>query len=264
MIQKISAIFIRDARLAATYKLQFALNWVSIAAGVVGLAFMAQLVSGAHQRNLGGLSYFEYALINIAFLTLELGALDGCEKVVRNDQVYGTLPAILSTPTSLGVLAVGSTVWSFVFALVQITCYIGFGTLFGLNLSHIDPATLATFIVLSVAATIPLGVLSTAMVVVFKQGAPVKFVLSNLATIFAGVLFPVALLPGWMQHISWLLPMTHVLNGVRGAFTGVPIDHLGYDAMWLATVSVALFPLALLVFRVAVARAKFDGSLSHY
>ena len=264
MIPKIAAIFVRDARLAATYKLQFALNWVSIAAGVVGLAFMAQLVSGAGSRHMGSLTYFEYAVINIAFLTLELGTLDGCEKVVRNDQVYGTLPAILSTPTSLSVLAIGSTVWSFAFALVQITCYIGFGALFGLHLNHIDPLTLTAFILLSVAATIPLGVLSTAMVVVFKQGAPVKFILSNLATIFAGVLFPVALLPGWMQHISWLLPMTHVLNGVRGAFTGVPIGHLGYDALWLAVMSVALFPLALLTFRAAVARAKFDGSLSHY
>jgi ABC-2 type transport system permease protein len=262
VIPKIATIFMRDARLAATYRLQFALHWVSIAAGVVGLAFMAQLV-GVH-RNMGGLSYFEYALINIAFLTLELGALDGCEKVVRNDQVYGTLPAILATPTSLSVLAIGSTVWSFVFALVQITCYIAFGTLFGLRLNNIDPLTLGAFILLSVAATIPLGVLSTAMVVVFKQGAPVKFVLSNLATIFAGVLFPVALLPGWMQHISWLLPMTHVLNGVRGGFTGVPLQHLGSDALWLAVVAALLFPFALLAFRAAVTRAKFDGSLSHY
>jgi ABC-2 type transport system permease protein len=264
MIGKVAAIFVRDARLAATYKLQFALNWVSIAAGVVGLAFMAKLISGSHQSSFGGLSYFEYAVINIAFLTLELGALDGCEKVVRNDQVYGTLPAILSTPTSLSVLAIGSTVWSFAFALVQIACYIGFGALFGLRLTHIDPLALVAFILLSVAATIPLGVLSTAMVIVFKQGAPVKFVLSNLATIFAGVLFPVALLPAWMQHISWLLPMTHVLNGVRGAFTGVPIEHLGYDAAWLGVVSIALLPLALLTFRAAVARAKIDGSLSHY
>ena len=264
MIPKIAAIFARDARLAATYRLQFALNWVSIAAGVVGLAFMAQLVSGSHQRHFGGLSYFEYAVINIAFLTLELGALDGCEKVVRNDQVYGTLPAILSTPTSLSVLAIGSTVWSFAFALVQITCYIGFGALFGLRLTHINPLTLAVFIALSVAATIPLGVLSTAMVVTFKQGAPVKFILSNLATIFAGVLFPVALLPGWMQHVSWMLPMTHVLNGVRGGFTGMPVVQLASDATWLAVVAIALFPLALLAFRASIARAKFDGSLSHY
>jgi ABC-2 type transport system permease protein len=264
MIPKIVAIFVRDARLAATYKLQFALNWVSIAAGVVGLAFMARLVGHNALRNMGGLSYFEYAVINIAFLTLELGALDGCEKVVRNDQVYGTLPAILSTPTSLGVLAIGSTAWSFVFSLVQIACYIGFGSLFGLRLSHISPLTLTAFTLLSVAATVPLGVLSTAMVIVFKQGAPVKFVLSNLATIFAGVLFPIALLPGWMQRISWLLPMTHVLNGVRGAFSGIAFERLAPDAMWLATVSIVLFPLALLAFRAAVARAKFDGTLSHY
>jgi ABC-2 type transport system permease protein len=102
------------------------------------------------------------------------------------------------------------------------------------------------------------------MVIVFKQGAPVKFVLSNAATIFAGVLFPVALLPAWMQHVSWMLPMTHVLNGVRGAFSGVALSHLEPDALWLASASALLFPLALYTFRTAVARAKFDGTLSQY
>lgn len=264
MIATIRAIIMRDARLAATYRLQFFLNWIAIGAGVVGLAFMSRLLSSGVQSRFGGLSYFEYALLNIAFLTLELGAIDGCEKVVRNDQVYGTLPAILATPTSIGTLAIGSTVWSFMFALVQIICYIAVGAAFGLRLNHIDPLALSTFIVLAVAATVPLGILSTAMVIVFKQGAPVKFVLQNMASIFAGVFFPIALLPGWMQHISWLLPMTHVLSGVRGAFTGATLGRLAPDALWLAFVALLLFPIALMTFRGAVARAAFDGTLSHY
>lgn len=262
MLTRARAIFMRDARLAATYRLQFLFQWIAVGAAVVGLSFMAQLVSGS--RHFNGLSYFEYAVVNVAFLTLELSALDGCEKVVRNDQVYGTLPAILATPTSIAVLAIGSTAWAFVFALMQIACYVGFASFFGLRLDHIDPLTLATFVVLAVAATVPLGILSTAMVIVFKQGAPVKLILGNAATIFAGVLFPVALLPGWMQHVSWMLPMTHVLNGVRAAFGGVGLDRLAPDALWLATASALLFPIALAIFRLAVARAKYDGTLTHY
>jgi ABC-2 type transport system permease protein len=254
----------RDARLAVTYKISFALHWVAVLAGVIGLSFMSKLVSGNRHFGVGGMSYFEYAVINVAFLTLEISALDGCEKVVRNDQVYGTLPAILSTPTSMAIVAIGSTAWSFVFALIQIACYVLFGSLFGLRLDHIDPVSLSAFIVLAVAATVPLGILSTAMVIVFKQGAPVKFILSNAAAIFAGVLFPVALLPGWMQHVSWALPMTHVLNGVRGAFSGVTLARLEPDALWLAAASALLFPIALYTFRTAVARAKFDGTLSQY
>ena len=264
MLAKARAIVVRDARLAATYRLQFAMHWIGIAAAVVGLWFMSKLVAGSHAAALVGMSYFDYALLNIAFLTLESGALEGCEKVIRNDQVFGTLQSVLATPTSLGVVALGSTAWSFAFALLQIACYLLFGWLFGLRLDHIAPLSLMAFVVLSVAATIPLGIMSTAMVIVFKQGAPVQFILRNAATILAGVLFPIALLPGWLQHLSWMLPMTHVLNGVRGAFNGVSLDRLAPDALWLAVASLALLPLALYTFRVAVVRAKFDGTLSHY
>lgn len=264
VLDRVQAIFIRDARLASEYKLNFMLHWIAILAGVVGLSFMARLVSASRHFGLGGMTYFEYAVVNIAFLTLELGALDGCEKVVRNDQVSGTLAAILSTPTSMGILAVGSTMWSFVFSLIQIACYTIFASFFGLRLGHINLLSLAVFVVLAVVATVPLGVLSTAMVIVFKQGAPVKFVLSNAAAIFAGVMFPIALLPHWMQRISWLLPMTHVLNGVRGAFSGAPLTNLEPDALWLACACALLFPIALYTFHTAVARAKFDGTLSQY
>ena len=264
MLTKLRAIFVRDMRLQSTYRLQFALHWFGIAASVAGLYFMTRLFASSRNISVGGMAYFDYALINIAFLTLEHGALDGCEKVVRNDQVYGTLPSILATPTSIGIVAVGSALFAFAFASVQIIVYLGFGAFFGLHLNHIAPLTLIAFVLLAVAATVPLGVLSTAMVIVFKQGAPVQFILRNAATILAGVLFPVSLLPHWMQPISWMLPATHVLNGVRGAFNGIGLDRLAPDALWLAAASLALFPFALIAFRTAVARAKFDGALSHY
>ncbi len=263
MFASAGGIFVRDARLAMTYRLQFALHWIGIAASVVALSFMAKLVSGRH-LGIGGMSYFDYALLNVAFLTLEAGALEGCEKVIRNDQLYGTLQTILATPTSLGVIALGSIAWSFLFALSQIACFLAFGTMFGLRVDRIDPLSLGTFVILAIAATVPLGILSTAMVIVFKQGAPLQFILRNAATILAGVLFPIALLPGWLQHVSWLLPMTHVLSGVRGAFNGVALTQLAPDALWLAAVAFMLLPVSLFTFRLAIARAKFDGTLSHY
>ena len=264
MLTKIKAIFVRDARLQATYRLSFVLHWFGIAAAVAGLYFMARLFGSSRHLMVGGMPYFDYALINVAFLTLEYSALEGCEKVVRNDQVFGTLPSILATPTSLGIVAVGSALFSFAFAGAQIVCYLAFGALFGLRIDHVAPLTLIAFVLLAIAATVPLGVLSTAMVIVFKQGAPVQFVLRNAAVILAGVLFPVSLLPNWMQPFSWMLPATHVLNGVRGAFNGAGLDRLAPDALWLAGAALVLFPCALIAFRSAVAQAKFDGALSHY
>jgi ABC-2 type transport system permease protein len=263
MLARIRAIFVRDARLAASYRLAFALQWVGIALGVAFLWFASKIVAPSAAFGPGE-TYFAYALVNVAFLTLESAALSGCERVIRNDQVYGTLETILATPTTLAAVAIGSTAWSFVFAFAQIACYLGLGVLFHVRLDRADPLTLMVFVILGIAATLPLGIASAATVMVFKQGAPLQFVFGRLTPILAGVLFPIALLPGWLQHVSWFLPMTHVLNGVRGAVNGLGLDRVGADALWLAVAACATLPPALLIFRLAVARAKFNGTLGQY
>jgi ABC-2 type transport system permease protein len=263
MLTRARAIFIRDARLAVSYRLSFALQWLGVAAGAVTLWFTGRLVAPSAEFGPSG-TYFAYALVNVAFLQLESAALTGCERVIRNDQVYGTLETILATPTSLAVVAIGSTAWAFAFAFIQIACYLGFGALLGLRLEHVQPLVLGAFVLLAVGATVPLGIASAATVMVFKQGAPLQFLFARLTPILAGVLFPIALLPGWLQGVSWFLPMTHVLGGIRGAVNGVPFAQLLPDAVWLAAAACALLPIALVAFRVAVARAKFDGTLGHY
>lgn len=263
MLARARAILVRDARLAVSYRLSFALQWFGVAAGVVTLWFTGRMVAPSAEFGPTE-TYFAYALINVAFLQLESAALTGCERVIRNDQVYGTLETILATPTSLAVVAIGSTAWAFIYAFLQILCYLGFGAMLGLRLEHVQPLVLVAFVVLAVAATLPLGIASAAMVMIFKQGAPLQFVFGRLTPILAGVLFPIAMLPGWLQHVSWFLPMTHVLGGIRGAVNGVPVERLVPDALWLAAAACAFLPVALFAFRYAVARAKFDGTLGHY
>lgn len=263
MLARARAIFVRDARLAASYRLSFVLQCAGVAAGVVSLWFMAKLVAPSAQFGPSG-TYFAYAVVNIAFLALESAALSACDRVVRNDQVYGTLETILATPTSLAVVAIGSTGWALVFAFAQVACYLVFGALLGLELNRVEPLALLAFVLLAVGAIVPLGIVSAATIMVFKQGAPLEFVFTRLSPILAGVLFPIAVLPGWLQHVSWFLPMTHVLGGIRGAVNGVAFERLAPDALWLAAAAGLLLPAALLVFRGAVARAKFNGTLGHY
>jgi hypothetical protein len=54
------------------------------------------------------------------------------------------------------------------------------------------------------------------------------------------------------------------LAGIRGGLQGASLRVLAPDVMWLAVVSLVLFPLALVAFGAAVRRAKFDGTLGGY
>lgn len=266
MFDKPLAILTRDAKLALSYPLWFALQWVGIAASATSLFFVSKIVPHSTSFSFNGTSgsYFDFALVNVAFLSFQTTALQSFDSAIRDDQMRGTLEATYVTPTSVGTIVLSSGLWAFAVTLVNVCCYLAIGMLFGLHLGHLNVTAAVTLVILTITATVPIGILSAAGVMVFKQGAPVQFVFNIAASLIAGVLFPISVLPLWLQACSWLLPTTHALHGIRGAVTGATFDQLSPDMIWLAVLSMLLLPFALWVFRCAVNRAKHDGTLAHY
>jgi ABC-2 type transport system permease protein len=266
MFDKPLAIFMRDAKLALSYPLWFALQWIGIAASATSLFFISKIVpqSGSFSYNGAPGSYFDFALVNVAFLTFQTAALQSFDSAIRDDQMRGTLEATYVTPTSVSTIVLSSGLWAFTITLLNVMLYLAIGTLFGLHLQHLNVLAAAVLVLLTITATVPIGILSAAGVMVFKQGAPVQFIFNVAASLLAGVLFPITVLPLWLQYGSWLLPTTHALHGIRGAVHGATFGQLSPDMLWLALLSIVLLPFALWVFQCAVDRAKRDGTLAHY
>ena len=263
--RKVGATFLRDARLMMSYRLAFILDWFAIVASVVGLWFVSKLVPASSVFGAGHVAtYFQYAVINVAFVTLQSAALQSFENSIRNEQVYGTLEAVLATPTSVSLIVLSAGAWAFTLAFIQVVLYLAMASLFGLDLAHVNLTTLAVFLILTITASVPVGVIGAAAIVRFKQAAPTQTIFGRASTVLAGVLFPVSLLPLWLQGVSWMLPITHALSGIRGAFHGVALYDLSADLVWLAVATIVLLPVSLFVFRGAVERAKCDGTLGQY
>jgi ABC-2 type transport system permease protein len=263
---KAGAIFVRDARLAISYPIAFVLQWLGIAASVMSLWYVSRIVppSGHFSYNGAVVSYFDFALINVAFLAFHTAALQSFERSIRDDQIFGTLESTFATATGAHVIVLASALWAFTITSINVVCYLCFGFAFGMHLNHIDLGASLLLLALTITATIPLGILSAGAVMVLKQGAPIQYLLNMAASVLAGVLFPVSLLPQWLQTVSWLLPATHALNGIRGALQGATIGQLWPDVCWLGIVSAVLLPLSLWAFDRAVRRAAYDGTLAQY
>ena len=98
-----------------------------------------------------------------------------------------------------------------------------------------------------------------------ELGNPLKLVDWQFLHSFGGVFFPITILPGWLQKISYFLPITYSLRAIRHALLqSYPFQALGFDILILALFSVVLLPLSVYAFKVGVRRAKKDGSLTHY
>jgi ABC-2 type transport system permease protein len=75
----------------------------------------------------------------------------------------------------------------------------------------------------------------------------------------------VEVLPGWLQILARLFPLTYSLEAMRRALlAGAGLPGLGREIAVLSGFAIALLPLSLLAFRQAVRQAKRDGSLTQF
>ncbi|MDO8737321.1 MAG: ABC transporter permease [Thermoleophilia bacterium] len=268
--RKPMAFLKKDFLMEISYKFSFVLQFASIFFSVVMFYFVAKLLGDAPsvQSSLSeyGGDYFSFVLIGIAFSNFLSVGLGSFATSIRSEQMIGTLEAMLVTPTRLSNIVLSSSQWSFAFTSLRVGVYLLIGGLFfGVSFAGaaVLPALLA--LVLTVVAFSSLGIISASFIMVYKRGDPIAFVLATSSTLLGGVYYPISVLPGWLQSLSYLFPITYSLRAIRlSLLQGAGFDEVGSDLLALLAFSCITIPISLFCFRLAVRRAKRDGSLAHY
>lgn len=264
-LHRASAIFVRDARLAFAYPASFWLQWLNIIISIAMAYFLSRLFGANAKFGFhGAASYFFFLTVNLAFVRFQQTALMSFAQGIRDAQTAGTLEVILATPTRLPVIVLSAGLWAFGFTALQTAVYLLVATLFGLDLHSANVGAAALFIGLTITCLSTLGVMAAAAVMTFKQVGPLDFLMAGATNLFGGVYFPLAMLPLPLQIVGWLLPITHALNGIRGALHGDSLARLMPDVVWLSIATIILLPVSLVIFGAAVRRAKIDGTLGQY
>jgi ABC-2 type transport system permease protein len=268
LVRKPWAFIKKDVRILLSYRLSFFLQLSGIFLSLLTFFFIGRIFGEAATPYLDayGGNYFSFALIGIAFssyLGVAMGTFSGS---IRQGQVTGTLEAMLVTPTRLSTILISSSLWSFAWASFRIAVYLVAGALFfGINLSHANLLAAVLIQVLSILTFSSLGIISASFVMVFKQGNPMNMVLNTASNLLGGVYYPITVLPSWLQPLSYLLPTTYSLRAMRLAvLQGYSLRALAPDLLILTLFPVVLFPLGLAAFRLALRKAKMDGSLTQF
>jgi ABC-2 type transport system permease protein len=266
--KKALAFVKRDISIQMSYKLSFFLQFFGIFFSVLTFYFIAEMIGDAavpHLEPYGG-DYFSFVLIGIAFESYLWTGLRSFSDSIRRGQMMGTLEAMLVTPTKVDMMVVSSSLWDYIFATFRILIFLLLGVfLFGVNVSNANFFAATVILILTIICFSSLGIISASFIMIFKRGDPVNWVFGSMSTLLGGVLYPITVLPGWLQIFSYLLPITYSLRGMRHALLqGYSFWALGLDILALLVFSVVLVPLGILCFRYAVKRAKMDGSLTQY
>ncbi|MCD6285319.1 MAG: ABC transporter ATP-binding protein/permease [Anaerolineae bacterium] len=268
-LRKTMPIFLqRDLRTQVSYRLSFLLQLVGIFFSVTSYYFVGQVFgmqTNPYLAAYGG-DYFSFVLIGIAFLGYQSVALYGFSNVVQSAQTTGTLEAMLTTPTRLSTILLGSSTWNFIFTSFRVLLYLLAGTLFfGARFTGANWGAALLVLLLTVTSLSAIGILSASFIMVFKRGSPINFLISSVSLLLGGVYYPVEVLPAPLQAVARLYPLTTSLQAMRRALLmGASLSSLAGDLAILLGFTLLLMPLSFTAFGYAVQRAKRDGSLTQF
>jgi ABC-2 type transport system permease protein len=268
MIEKSIAFVKRDFLSEASYKFAYILQFFKMFLSLVVFFFISKLLGnfgGLQLKPYGG-NYFAFVLIGIAFFSYLDISMRGLSGVIRRGQTQGTLEALLVTQTSIPNIILASIIYPFLKATLNVAIYLLLGGLiFGVKMGNANITSAAIILLLSITAFSGLGILSASFIMVFKQGDPIGWIIGAGSSLLGGLYYPISILPHWVQKISFLLPVTYSLEGMRLALLkGHGLHQLSSIILMLIGFSIILLPVSLIAFNYAVRKAKIDGSLNHY
>jgi ABC-2 type transport system permease protein len=265
---KLAAFVRRDLRITMSYRIGALAGLLGILAQVVALSFLGKLVDSSRMPVFDGTrsTYVEFVAIGLCLNMTVLLLLHELSRALRNEQLTGTLESLLVTPTGIGTLQLGSTLFNLLYVPLRLALFLAvIAIVFGLDL-HVDGILPATVLTLEFLPFLwGVGLIAAGAVLRFRRGAGAIGTGVAIVGLGSGAFFPLSVLPLWLAHLDAYNPLAIVLSALRDALIG----GAGWQA--LATPILELLPLAVVsvaagvfIFRFFLRRERRLGTLGLY
>src|SRR3954447_8227648 len=172
-------------------------------------------------------------------------------QLVSGERYQNTLSAILVSPAKRLPLFVGRALPVMGnAAFVSAVSFTAGCLILGATLPSGSIPGLAVVIVVASFSCTGLGLVNAAVSLRVRENAVLSNVIFGFLLIFTGANVPIAELPGWMQDVSQVLPLTHAIKASRELAAGAPFssvtDLLGVEL----GIGITYLAVGLLLLRV--------------
>ncbi len=183
---------------------------------------------------------------------------------LRDEQVRGTLESNWLAPVPKVFLLLGSFVTEALMGLVMVgisalTIYLIWGVRLAGSFWH-----LALIILASIPSIYGIGMIFASIVLVAKEINALIFFIRGLMTVFCGITYPVAVLPGWMRSVSQALPLTHSISGVRAIVAGQGLGAIASQLRFLTVSGAVLIAAGFATFAFMQRHLTDTGTIGQY
>ncbi len=262
--KKFNAFLLRDLNIAMTYKFNLLIN-------ILFIFFILGLLYGISLNNqefsyFARENYFGELLVGLALVDYMIVCLTIFAREVRQAQTLGTFEALLITKTSIITIILSSYALSLVRSTARLLIYISISIIFfdlNINLSRF-PLFLGVIIYSSIPF-IALGLISAAIVIMFKIGDVINFLISIFSIFLSGIFFPKDLFPVFLQKLSEFLPLTNSVELSKAILFNNSSSNSYLEYFVSLTIMIGiLLPAGIFLIYHAIRFSKSNGGLSNY
>jgi ABC-2 type transport system permease protein len=264
---QISAAFIRMGYITTmAYPLSFIVDQLATVTPIVTYYFVARLVQTPN-IDVGG-DYYTFVIIGLIVLRLLAGGLRGVGDELEIAIREGRFEALLVQPVPWRALPFGLVQWGFIWRFVNTGVVVALAVALGAHFSLGGVPGAVVIVLLGTLATMAIGNVAAAVKLLAKRTDPVITFYQIGVFVFAGVAYPIELIPRAVRWISYAFPETYVIAGLRKLLMPGGEDLPGPSAatviVGLVVFNIVVFPLSLWLFGRTLEYGRKTGLTSNY
>lgn len=179
------------------------------------------------------------------------------------ERYAGTIPLLIASPAHPLVVLLGRSVeWIPDAVASSLAALLVVGPLFDLPMPWPAALWVVPLLLLVTLSTYCMGAFFGSVVLRYTESRNlVANIVHGTMMVVAGVNVPLDYLPGWVQAVAELVPLTHGLLAVRAVLAGAPAGTVLSFAAWEAIVGLGWLALAAVSFRWFLEGGRRDGSI---
>ncbi len=262
--------FLKDLRIATSYKLQFVFSILSIFVSIFFIFIFSTLFESSNNEILDryGGSYFNFLFIGFITAEITFLFLNTMPNKVREYQMTGVFEELIMSGRKEIEVILSSLFYPIFFQFFRLFCYWLALILADIDLGFINAIgfySVVAFLLFSISL-IGISLLSTAITITYKSPGIINRLYLSVTSVLSGVAFPVELLPKFLEIVGQLLPTTQFLHIVRNDSITLYEENFAYyeNLIFLLLISVLLLILGVMSLRKAIEVSKKNGSLLLY
>jgi ABC-2 type transport system permease protein len=245
------------------------LMWEIVWLVYVTVNAMAITFIGAGAQEFGGMNidierYMTYLLVGALLWNYLSMLFDVLSETVSWERWEGTIEYTFMSPSSRVTHLLGMGLYAVVYGILQTALTLGVCYLFfDLDLSRANYWGALLILAVCSVSLVGFGIVAAVLPLLSpEKGQQVSYIVSSVLLLVSGVYYEVDVLPGWMQAIATVSPVTYALQGARAAL----LDGAGTAQLWeslwpLLIMGVVFVPLGIFVFHLGESYAKRTGKL---